>query len=102
MAHEQLEQCWMRWDGIQIPVSTVDIAVGIAFLLFIWDNLSKSRGGSQVNLCPRAVPRFLNLSHLGRSGSGSAAPRVFGLWSGLGCGLGFAFGKSLGGPSIFP
>ena len=30
-----------------------------------------------------------------------AAPRVFGLWSGLGCGLGFAFRKSLGGPSIF-
>ena len=27
--------------------------------------------------------------------------RVFGLWSGLGCGLGFAFRKSLGGPSIF-
>ena len=30
-----------------------------------------------------------------------AAPRIFGLWSGLGCGLGFAFRKSLGGPSIF-
>ena len=26
-----------------------------------WDNLWKSRGGSQVNLCPRAVPRVLNL-----------------------------------------
>ena len=33
--------------------------------------------------------------------SGPAAPRVFGLWSGLGCGLRFAFRKSLGGPSIF-
>ena len=30
-----------------------------------------------------------------------AAPRVFGLWSGLGCGLGLVFRKSLGGPSIF-
>ena len=26
-----------------------------------WDNLWKSRGGSQVNLCPRAVPRVINL-----------------------------------------
>ena len=32
---------------------------------------------------------------------GPAAPRVFGLLSGLGCGHGFAFWKSLGGPSIF-
>ena len=31
----------------------------------------------------------------------AAAPRVFGLWSGLGCGLGFAFKKILGEPSIF-
>ena len=31
---------------------------------------------------------------------GPAAPRVFGLGSGLWCGLGFAFGKSFGGPSI--
>ena len=30
-----------------------------------------------------------------------AASRVFGLLSGLGCGLGFAFRKSLGGPSIY-
>ena len=27
----------------------------------VWDNLWKSRGGSQVNLCPRAVPRVINL-----------------------------------------
>ena len=33
--------------------------------------------------------------------SGPAASRVFDLWSGLGCGLEFAFRKSLGGPSIF-
>ena len=33
--------------------------------------------------------------------SGPAAPYVFGLRSGLGCGLGFAFIKSLVGPSIF-
>ena len=26
-----------------------------------WDNLWKSRGGSRVNLCPRAVPRVINL-----------------------------------------
>ena len=32
---------------------------------------------------------------------GPAAPQVFGLMSVLGCGLGFAFRKSLGGPSIF-
>ena len=37
----------------------------------------------------------------GQKPSGPAAPRVFGLWSGLGCGLGLAFRKSLGGPSIF-
>ena len=27
----------------------------------IWDNLWTSRGGNQVNLCPRLVPRVLNL-----------------------------------------
>ena len=32
---------------------------------------------------------------------GPSAPRFFGLWSGLGCGLGLAFKKSIGGPSIF-
>ena len=32
---------------------------------------------------------------------GACGPQVFGLWSGLGCGLGYAFRKSLGGPSIF-
>ena len=31
---------------------------------------------------------------------GSIVPRVFGLGSGLGCGLRFAFRKPLGGPSI--
>ena len=42
-----------------------------------------------------------NISSKGKKPSGPAAPRVFGLWSGLGCGLGFAFRKSLWGPSIF-
>ena len=37
----------------------------------------------------------------GQKHEGPQAPRVFGLWSGLGCGLGYAFRKSLGGPSIF-
>ena len=32
---------------------------------------------------------------------GPQAPRVFGLWSGRGCGQGFAFTKSRRGPSIF-
>ena len=38
---------------------------------------------------------------LGQKPSGPAAPRVFGLGSGLGCGLGFAFRKPLGRPSIY-
>ena len=38
---------------------------------------------------------------LGQKPLGPAAPRVFGLGSGRGCGLGFAFGKSLGA-SIYP
>ena len=37
----------------------------------------------------------------GQNPSGPTTPRVFGLWSGLGCGLGIAFRKSLWGPSIF-
>ena len=28
----------------------------------LWFNMWKSQGGSQVNLCPRAVPRVLNLT----------------------------------------
>ena len=32
---------------------------------------------------------------------GACGPSGFCLWSGLGCGLGFAFRKSLWGPSIF-
>ena len=35
---------------------------------------------------------------LSQKPSGPVAPRVFGRGSGLGCGLGFAFRKSLGGP----
>ena len=38
-----------------------------------------------------------SLGRILKAPSGPAAPRVFGLWSGLGCGLGFAFRKSLGG-----
>ena len=37
----------------------------------------------------------------GQKPKGPQAPRVFGLWSGRGCGQGFAFRKFRGGPSIF-
>ena len=37
----------------------------------------------------------------GQKPLGPIAPRVFGLWSALLCGLGFAFRKSLWGPTIF-
>ena len=65
---------------------------------------------------PREVPWVLNVLHrkniegsprnflkADRTGpkAKNPAPRVFGVWSGLGCGLGFAFRKFLGGPSIF-
>ena len=64
------------------------------------DNLWKSLGGIMVNGAPREVPRVLNGvpreyiegplgQTLGQKPSGPAAPRVFGLGSGL------------GGPSIF-
>ena len=42
--------------------------------------------------CPRETSSSMKLDE---------APRVFGLWSGLGCCLRFAFRKSLWGPSIF-
>ena len=37
------------------------LAPTLAITLTNWDNLWKSRGGSQVNLCPRVVPRVINL-----------------------------------------
>ena len=38
----------------------------------------------------------------GQKALGPAAPRLFGLWSGLGCGLWFALGKSLGKLQTLP
>ena len=53
-------------------------------------------------LCPRKTIQSQTSDMGGKTLSVPAHPRVVGLKSGLGCGLGFAFGKSLGRLQNYP